>query len=60
MRDSETDILSSLEISEPPALVVIVPEGETVKYEGQPFCCSPLHKHIYNKDMASHYGCIKA
>ncbi|CAK0750414.1 hypothetical protein CVIRNUC_001989 [Coccomyxa viridis] len=34
VRDSETDILSSLEISEPPALVVILPEGETIKYEG--------------------------
>lgn len=35
VKDSETDVLSSLGISETPALVVLTPDGETVKYDGE-------------------------
>ena len=35
VKDSEAGVLSSLSISETPALVVLTPEGETVKYEGE-------------------------
>lgn len=35
VKETEADILGSLGILEAPALVVLTPEGETVKYEGQ-------------------------
>ena len=40
MKESEADILGSLGISEAPALVVLTPEGKTVKYEGQVSPCT--------------------
>ncbi len=37
VKDSETEVLSSLGISETPALVVLIPDGETVKYDGESY-----------------------
>ncbi len=35
VKDSESEILTSLDVIETPALVVLTPDGETVKYDGE-------------------------